>query len=1046
MQRTIILTSIFLIICISAFSQDIRINQIGYYPQAQKLATVTGNESGTFSVINTQTGEAVFTGTLSSSQYWNASGESNSFADFSSFTTPGTYYIKTNSQKSHDFEIKSKLFDEIANWTAKGMYLWRASTSIESQYASFNGRSYARSAGHADDNVIIHSSAASAQRPEGTIVSAPKGWYDAGDYNLYVVNAGVTVFIMAHAYESYPEYFASQNLNIPESGNNTPDILDEIKWELDWLLAMQDLDGGVYFKLTSKWFSSYVMPANDKLERYMVGKSTTSALDFAATTAIAYRLFKNSTDYPGFADKCLSASEKAWQWAKNNPSINFKNPSDITTGEYGDTYLGDEFFWAASELLISTGDQTYYNELNLNIDFLSPQWHYVAGNGIMSLALHIDDLPSTVNTSTILSKYTAFANSIYGLYSQSAYKIPMEEFYWGSNGDIAGKSVVLASAFNILGDNKYKQAAMEGLNYLLGRNALGYCFVSGFGDNYPKDIHDRRSQSDGIQGSIPGYLVGGPNTEVQDDCGASAYPSSYKAKSYVDKDCSYSTNEIAINWNAPMLSLLAMTEAQNNSEETITIEISSPSDNAEYCEGTEITIDASASTTAGTIDELSFYDGTELLYTDNSEPFTYTWKDAPKGLHSVNATATSSSGKTQTASITVRVNEIPAAPIVTSPITYIQNTKTEQLSAQGTNLLWYDMPNGTENTTAPTPSSSTVGETSYFVAQKINACISSQAEIVVIISPNTDCAGIVDGAATIDACGVCSGGTTGIPACSELEAETGTLFKGTIESSNAGFSGLGYVSANKLAGSFLTFAITASTNTSTDIHIRYATESANSAYVSVNETEELPNIDFPTTNSLSEWDTISVSLNLSEGINYISFTSLNSEGLPNIDKIWYNNADLKNNEIVSQSIYLAQGWNLMSTYLIPRNNSISELFKDLDVMAVKTISDFWQATNPNYYNTLNTITTGAGYLVNMKTAGLLTITGVPSSRTGSAFSSLEYGWQLIGCPFSISTLFSDNFDATNCQLIKNFDGSWDPAKSQNSIDRFEPGEGYFIKK
>lgn len=566
MRYVALIVSFLFIHIISVNSQSIRINQIGYYPSAQKIAAVPGSESGSFEIINTVTNQTVYTGNLpSNSQKWESSGEEIKFADFSEFTEEGSYIIKTANENSHQFDIKSnKLYDEMSKWVAKGFYLWRASTPIESQYATFKTIDYSREAGHPDDKVLIHASAATEARPEGTIVSAPGGWYDAGDYNLYVVNAGVSLFMMAHAYELYPEYFASQNLNIPESNNLTPDLLDEIKWELDWLLAMQDLDGGVYFKLTSERFNGYEMPSEDNMTRYMVGKSTTSALNFAAMTAMAYRLFKNSADYPELSEKCLQASEKAWLWAKANPSIRFTNPSGISTGGYGDSNFSDEFFWAAAELFISTGKQSYYNELNFNVKFSPPLWHSVSGNGIMSLALHLNELPEFADENLILEKFTALADDIYNTYNQSVYKIPMERFQWGSNGDMAARASVLGTAFEITGDEKYRVASLEGLNYLLGRTPTGYCFVSGFGEKHPVDLHDRRSQADGIENSLPGYLAGGPNTDARNDCGISNYPSSNIAKSYLDKECSYSTNEIALNWNAPMLALLAITQVQND--------------------------------------------------------------------------------------------------------------------------------------------------------------------------------------------------------------------------------------------------------------------------------------------------------------------------------------------------------------------------------------------------------------------------------------------------------------------------------------------------
>lgn len=1035
-----------------SIAQNIRVNQIGYYPTEQKIAAVPGTQTGSFYLINTSTGQTAYTGTLPNmAQTWSASGESIKFADFSSFTTVGTYYVKTGSETSQVFDIKSSnTYESALTWVAKGFYLWRASTAITATNATYNGTSYARSAGHADNSVIIHSSAATSQRPEGTIVSAPKGWYDAGDYNLYVINAGVSVFMMAHAYELYPTYFASLNLNIPESSNSTPDILDEIKWEMDWLLAMQDLDGGVYFKLTSKWFDSFEMPSADVLPRYMVGKSTTSALDFAAMTAMAYRLFKNSTDYPGFADKCLAASEKAWTWAKNNPSITFTNPSDISTGGYTDTYYGDEFFWAASELLISTGKQSYYNELNFYLTFLSPTWSYVAGNGIMSLALHVNELPTFADKNTILSKFTTLADDNYNLYNQSTYKVPLVDFYWGSNGDMATRGALLGSAYKILNNTKYKTAAEEGLNYLLGRNALGYCFVTGFGDKYPVDIHDRRSQSDGIANSIPGYLVGGPNTDAQSDCGTSAYATTtYKAKSYLDKNCSYSTNEIAINWNAPMVALLGMTEASNNTLATITTNITAPVNNTNYCAGIAINVTATATISSGTISNVAFYDGTTLLNTDNTSPYAYTWTNASVGTHTIKAIATGSNGNTSSASVVVTVNAIPASPTVTSTVTYNQYATTTQLTATGSNLLWYTVnTGGVGATTAPAPSSANAGTSYYYVSQTVNTCESQRAQITVVINPvSKDCAGVINGTASLDACGVCSGGTTGVTACSQLEAETGTVFDGISESANTGYSGTGYVNGDNATGATLNFALNSSIAQTVLVNIRYAhnTATGRKATVSVNNNQQIASLDFPSTASLTVWDTINVSLSLSKGLNIVTFSSISTTGLANIDKVWYNQSKLSFTTIAKQNIILNAGWNLISTNQRVADSSITKLFGGLQVNEIKTMDAFWRLGQTDAFNSLKQIEPGNAYLVNMNASGTLTIIGIPV-ETASFATNIKTGWQLIGCPFQNSINITNYFNSTNCLRLKDFNGFWIPNGTLNSLNSIEPSKGYFIKK
>jgi len=548
----------------TSFGQNIKTNQIAFFSGSSKVAVVPGTETGSFYVKDATTNTTAFTGTLGTAATWNPSGESVKIADFSTFKTAGSYYIQTTNEKSYTFDIKDqKALYDVSIWTAKSFYIWRASTALDAKYATIGGQSYARSAGHLDNQVLIHSSAATTARPSGTKVSAPKGWYDAGDYNLYVVNAGMSVHSMMLAYETMPKYFDTLKLNIPETGNGVPDILNELKWEYDWLLNMQDPnDGGVYFKLSSLSFDAFEMPDADNSTRYMIGKSTTSALDFAALMAMASRVYtKYESVFPGFASKCLAASKSAYSWAKAHPSVTFTNPSDVSTGEYGDTGYSDEFFWAACELYITTQNATYYSDINLNISCVAPSWADVSGCGLMSLKAHVNDLPATADKTTINSKFLTFADAIYSTYNTSAYKVPISNFYWGSNGVVASNGSVLALAFKTLKDKKYLDAMVAATDYILGRNATNYSFVTWFGDKTPYNIHHRQSGSDGITKPCPGYMSGGPNTDAVSDCGSSSYPTtSLKAKCYLDSQCSYSTNEVAINWQAPLVNLVSSME------------------------------------------------------------------------------------------------------------------------------------------------------------------------------------------------------------------------------------------------------------------------------------------------------------------------------------------------------------------------------------------------------------------------------------------------------------------------------------------------------
>lgn len=534
----------------------IRVNQVGYLTSAPKFAQIGGLNAYRFELKDAKTEEVVFKGSLPEGKRWNQSREVTQFADFSAFQVPGRYFVEVNGERSHPFEIGGRsVFKEFSAWTIKAFYLWRSSIAIEKQYANFKGIDFSREMGHPDEEVFIHNSASNEFRKTESVIHSPKGWYDAGDYNKYVVNAGITLHHLLLAYDMFPSYFHKLKLNIPESDNSLPDLLDETKWELDWLFTMQDpSDGGVYHKLTTKRFCEIsVSPKDDKQDRYVVAKSTSAALCFAAEMAIAARIFK-TFDEP-YAKAALDAAKRAWDWAEQNPNSFYNNPSDIKTGNYGDYDFSDEFFWAASELLLSTGEKKYYDKMDFFRQFDTPQWNACNSLALMSLCKHVNELPDFVDKQLINRKFFTLAEMIYNRYKYSPGRLSLKAFIWGSNGEIATNGSILGLAYHLSQDPKYKDAMSAQFDYLLGMNPTDYCFVSGFGSRYPKHLHDRRSYSDGIEEPLPGYICGGANPNQTSDCGRNEYPSTAPARCYLDENCSYSTNEIAINWNAPLVLL-----------------------------------------------------------------------------------------------------------------------------------------------------------------------------------------------------------------------------------------------------------------------------------------------------------------------------------------------------------------------------------------------------------------------------------------------------------------------------------------------------------
>lgn len=537
----------------------IKINQLGFLPSATKYAIVPATSATSFEVINTADNSVALSGELSSIQTWLPANEKVRIADFSALDRSGRYTIKVPGiAPSIAVDINTEVFLKVHDAALKAYYFNRASTSLESEYATL----WQREAGHPDDSILVHSSAADDNRPTSTMISAAKGWYDAGDYNKYIVNSGISTYTLLAAYDHFTSFYQTRVGDIPESDNAVPDILDEIKWNLDWMIAMQDPnDGGVYHKLTTLNFSGAVMPEDATNTRYVVQKGTSAALNFAAVMAFASRVYADFEQFNEVSDTYKHAAIKAWIWAQNNPQVAYKQAPDVKTGEYGDNNFDDERLWAAAELFLLTKDQDYLTHFD-TLSALStaqpnvPAWPEVATLGYMSLLNSAQGLLSVAQMDSVKLSFLGLADSIVKQHQASAYAVAMEneDFVWGSSAVALNKSMVLLNAYSLTNNLSYKQAATGLLDYVLGRNPTDYSFVTGYGVKTPIDPHHRQSYSDSVAEPVPGFVIGGPQPGQQDKCG---YPSDLPALSYLDDWCSYSTNEVTINWNAPLVYSLA---------------------------------------------------------------------------------------------------------------------------------------------------------------------------------------------------------------------------------------------------------------------------------------------------------------------------------------------------------------------------------------------------------------------------------------------------------------------------------------------------------
>ncbi len=560
------------------YEPPILTNQVGYRTDAEKTAVIR-NASGasSFSVVNADTKQVVYTGQLSDSKNNSYADETNQTADFSAVNTPGRYYITCDGlDDSYVFEISDTVYDEMLMDSVKMLYLQRCGCAVE-------GGKFSHPACHTSMATIYGTS-------EQIDVSG--GWHDAGDYGRYIVPAAKAVADLLYAYIENPSLYGD-NYGIPESGNGKSDLLDEVKYELDWMFKMQASDGGVYHKVTCASFPGYVMPEKETQPLIVTPVSTTATADFAASMALAAEVY---ADYDAsYAAKCLAAAEKAWSYLQQNPNFIFQNPEDITTGEYGDLSDRDERYWAAAQLYRTTGDTKYLDALGYPEDGLD--WSTVGDYGNIALVTMpgIDQSSTAYQTAKRLivnqaDKFVSTSNS-------TAYGTAISKFNWGSNMTIANAGVILGLANQLTGDASYAEAAKAQLDYLLGLNPLGTCFMTGYGTVSPQCPHHRPSMA--AQEAMPGMLVGGVNSNLEDSAAKAYLNGVADAKCYVDNWESYSTNEITIYWNSPLTYLMTLTaDAEKTPEQPTTTEPSSedptedstPVGDADYgdvnCDGT----------------------------------------------------------------------------------------------------------------------------------------------------------------------------------------------------------------------------------------------------------------------------------------------------------------------------------------------------------------------------------------------------------------------------------------------------------------------------
>ncbi|WP_242511367.1 glycoside hydrolase family 9 protein [Pengzhenrongella frigida] len=559
-----------------AAAPRVRVNQVGYLPQGPKGATLVTEATGpTRWRLTDGTGTVLTSGETTPHGLDPSSGLSVQTIDFGSYSAPGAgLTIVADGEASYPFDIATSAYGTLTADALRFFYVQRSGMAISDDVAP----GYGRAAGHlgvapnqGDVAVPCQGLDDDSQRLYDEpwtcdgLTDVSGGWYDAGDHGKYVVNGGIAVAQLMAAFE---------RARPAEPAGPLPELLAEVRWELDWMLKMQvqpgrPMAGMVHHKVAdADWTGMPLAPADDPQPRVLYRPSTAATLNLAAVAAQGARLFAAYDD--DLAARLLAASRTAYAAAQANPEVYAPAPNPAVdpnpgSGPYDDADVSDEFYWAAAELYLTTGDRDYRDDVLASAVHTADvfpaggfNWATVGALGRMDLAMVPSALPGRTDVQdSVLDAAEGYLAAQATQPFGQVYAPDGGQYAWGSNGSILNNMQVLGTAYDLSGADRFRDGLLRSLDYLFGRNALNLSYVTGYGQVFSQNQHSRMyaHQLDATSPHPPrGSVAGGPNSTAAGTGDPLAAPLAGCAAQvcYVDDIGSWSTNEITINWNAPL--------------------------------------------------------------------------------------------------------------------------------------------------------------------------------------------------------------------------------------------------------------------------------------------------------------------------------------------------------------------------------------------------------------------------------------------------------------------------------------------------------------
>jgi endoglucanase len=591
-----------------SLSPFIVVDDFGYRPGAAKFAVIRDPETGfdaeqsfepgaTYAVVDAFSGEHEFTGPL---VQWNggaedpSSGDRARWFDFSSVSRPSTYYVLDTEKgvRSPVFVVSPDVYRDVLRHALRTFFYQRAGAVNDAAHA---GVGWADTASHLGPGQDGQARLFSAAEDASTERDLSGGWYDAGDFNKYTNWTADYVVDLLRAYRERPELWGD-DLNIPESGNGVPDVVDEAKWGLDWLVKMQNEDGSL---LSIVGLASGSPPSAATGPSRYGSPSTSATLSGASAFAFGAIVLKSlGGELETYAADLEARAERAWTFADQNPSVVFLN-NDAGTGSSGlgagqqevdDAGRRSKKLQAACHLFELTGGEayrTYFDQNYAQTGFISTGYTYGWEEFLQESLLHYTKLPDATASvaSDILDTYEAGVlggdNLPAHRDARDPYRAPLQTYTWGSNATKARVGLVLHSfvKYAVPGapEDEVLAAAESYLHYLHGVNPLGLVYLTNMGafgaERSASQIFHTwfangsptwDSVGESTYGPAPGFLAGGPNPSYDWDaccpsgcggteCGAAppAPPKGQPAqKSYLDFNDSWPLNSWSVTENS----------------------------------------------------------------------------------------------------------------------------------------------------------------------------------------------------------------------------------------------------------------------------------------------------------------------------------------------------------------------------------------------------------------------------------------------------------------------------------------------------------------